>query len=79
MIARRFEDLIAWQLAFQLEQEAFAHGSLDETKNHLHAGHRKNYLTDARYQDLLRLNYRALKANTRLLLYLKSCNPDDWL
>jgi four helix bundle protein len=50
----------------------FAHGSLDETKNHLRAGHLKQYLATTKYQDLLRLNYRALKANAGLLLYLKS-------
>jgi four helix bundle protein len=91
MAVRRFEDLIVWQLASQLQQEVFAftaigaawrdikyreqirdssasatrntaegfgrfrprdfarfleiaHGSLDETKNHLHDGHRRKYL-----------------------------------
>ena len=120
MIARRFEDLIAWQLAFELQQEVFpftaigsvwhddkyreqirdssasatrntaegfgrfrprdfarfleiAHGSLDETKSHLHDGHHRQYLFTVKYEELLRLNYRALAANTRLLRYLKSC------
>ena len=125
MGVRRFEDLIVWQLASQLQHEVFAftaigpawrdikfreqirdssasasrntaegfgrfrprdfarfleiaHGSLDETKNHLHDGHHRGYLATQTYNDLLRLTYRALKANTRLIRYLKSCDPDRW-
>ena len=125
MEVRRFEDLIVWRLAFQLQQEVFAftaiapawrdvkfreqirdssasatrntaegfgrfrprdfarfleiaHGSLDETKNHLHDAHHRSYVTTQEYKNLLRLTYRALKANTRLILYLKSCDPNRW-
>jgi four helix bundle protein len=118
---RRFEDLVAWQLAFALQKGIFAftaigpvwhdvkyreqirdssasatrntaegfgrfrpkdfarfleiaHGSLDETRSHLHDGHHRSYRSAAEYADLLRLNYRALAANTRLLRYLRSCS-----
>jgi four helix bundle protein len=121
MVAKRFEDLIAWQLAFKLQEEVFAytatgaawgdvkhrdqirdaarsatrntaegfgrfrpkefarfldiaHGSLDETKNHLHDAYQRKYISTQKYQELLRLAYRALKANVRLGQYLRGCS-----
>jgi len=117
---RRFEDLVAWQLAFELQRRVFAftairpvwddvkyrdqirdssasaarntaegfgrfrprefarfleiaHGSLDETRNHLHDGHRRSYIETLDYNEMVRLNFRALAANTALLRYLKQC------
>ncbi len=121
---RRIEDLIAWQLAFELEQEIFAstakgaawrdikyreqirdssasaarntaegfgrfrptefarfleiaHGSLDETKAHLHDGHARGYLLAEEHARLVHLAIRALAANVRLMKYLHSCGPDS--
>jgi four helix bundle protein len=117
MGVRRFEDLVAWQLAYQLQEEVFAFtalacasrdvsyctqiresarsatsniaegfgryypkefarflriagSSLHETKNHLHDGNNRHYLSDSEHDRLVRLALRALKANTRLIAYL---------
>ncbi len=117
MTARRFEELVCWQLASQLQKEVFAFtakrptshdvkycqqiqdssrsstrntaegfgrfypkefarflriagGSLAETINHLHEGRSRKYLTDNEHERLVRLAFRALKANTRLRAYL---------
>jgi four helix bundle protein len=122
--ARRVEDLIAWQLAFELQREVFAftakgaawrdvkyreqvrdssasatrntaegygrfrptefarfleiaHGSLDETKSHLHDGHARGYLPSTEHARLMRLVIRALAANVRLMKYLHSCGSDS--
>ena len=124
MGVRRFEDLIAWQLAFELEKEVFAftaigpawrdfkfrdqirdssasatrntaegfgrfrpkdharflriaHGSLDETKSHLHDAHQRSYLSAAEHNRLVRLTIRALAANAGLIRYLQGCDPDN--
>lgn len=124
MVARCIEDLIAWQLAFELEREVFAftakgavwrdiryreqirdssasaarntaegfgrfrptefaryleiaHGSLDETKSHLHDGLSRGYLQPQDHARLMRLAIRALAANARLMKYLHSCGPDS--
>jgi len=114
---RRFEDLVAWQLSSELQQEVFsftattptsrdfkfcdqiressrsapsniaegfgryypqefarflriAVGSLNETKNHLHDGRARGYMTDTEHERLVRLCLRALKATTSLTRYL---------
>jgi four helix bundle protein len=124
VVARRIEDLVAWQLAFELEREVFAftakgagwrdikyreqirdasasaarntaegfgrfrptefaryleiaHGSLDETKSHLHAGLSRGYLSEEEHRRLMRSAIRALAANVRLMKYLHSCGPDS--
>ena len=118
-----FEDLIAWQLAFELQREVFAftatgvvwrdlkyreqirdssasatrntaegfgrfrptefarfleiaHGSLDETKNHLHDASGRGYLSQGEHDRLVRLAIRALAANARLMKYLHTCSDD---
>ena len=124
MGVRRFEDLIAWQLAFELQREVFAftaigvvwrdvkyreqsrdssasatrntaegfgrfrptefarfleiaHGSLDETKHHLHDGHARGYLVASEHDRLVKLTIRALAANTRLMKYLHTCGENS--
>ena len=66
---------------------AFAHfvriarASLLETRNLLQEGQSKGYFTEADVDPLLQLQERALKATTRFLQYLESCNgqaPTDW-
>jgi four helix bundle protein len=52
-----------------------AAGSLNETKNQLHEGLARRYLSEEEYTRLLRLNLRALKANKRLQRYLKDAHP----
>ena len=116
---KRFEDLIAWQLAHELQEEVFAFtkeppacrdfkfcsqiqessrsatrntsegfgryyhkefsrflriaaGSLHETKNHLRDAHNRAYLTPDRFLRLTRLTLRAIKANARLINYLRT-------
>ncbi|MBI3494353.1 MAG: four helix bundle protein [Acidobacteria bacterium] len=123
MGVRRFEDLIAWQLAFELQREVFAftaigpawrdvryrdqirdssasatrntsegfgrfrpkefarfleiaHGSLDETKNHLHDGQQRGYLVPSEHDRLVHLSIRSLAANAGLMRYLRSCDPN---
>ena len=120
MAVRRFEDLVAWQLAFELQREVFAftaigaawrdanyrdqirdasasatrntaegfgrfrprefarfleiaHGSLDETKSHLHDGFQRTYLSSFEHERLVRIAIRALAANARLGQYLRGC------
>ena len=122
MGVRRFEDLVAWRLAYKLQQEVFAFtatepvsrdvkyrdqirestrsatrntsegfgryypkefirflriatGSLHETKNHLHDGRDRGYLTRQEHEKLVRLTLRAVKANVRLQAYLQDCEP----
>jgi four helix bundle protein len=117
---RCFEDLVAWQLAFELQKEILAftaqrevrsdrdyclqlrdsiasvtrntaegfgrfrprefarfleiaHGSLDETKSHLHDALLRGYLSEAEHQRLVALTRRALAANVRLGAYLRKC------
>jgi four helix bundle protein len=50
-----------------------AAGSLRETENHLKEGRACGYLEPAGYNRLIRLTYRALKANIRLQKYLRNC------
>ena len=57
---------------------AYAHGSLDETKDGLHTAHARNYLSDSDHQRLLRLAFRALAANAQLAKYLRNCPPDQF-
>jgi len=47
-------------------------GSLHETKNHLHDGHDRRYLSDGDYERILRATLRAIKAGNRLAAYLRS-------
>jgi four helix bundle protein len=122
MIASRFEELIAWQPASELEEEVIAFtsrpstardfkycdqireaarsaprntaegfgrfypkeflyflriaaGSLNETKNQLHEGLRRRYMSRSEHERLLRLNLRALKANLRLGEFLETAKP----
>jgi four helix bundle protein len=125
VIARRFEDLVVWQLAFELQKEVLAftaigpawhdvkyrdqirdssasatrntaegfgrfrptefarfleiaHGSLDETRSHLHDGLQRGYLSTTEHRRLEKLARRALGANARLGRYLRSCKrPPD--
>jgi four helix bundle protein len=120
----RFEDLIAWQLADQLQTVIFeftsqppasrdfkycdqirdsirsakrntaegfgryypkefarflriAAGSLQETKNHLQDGLKQQYLSPERHEHMKRLCLRALKANVRLIAYLRHAKPPE--
>jgi four helix bundle protein len=47
-----------------------AHGSLEETKDHLDAGLEREYLTDEEHLVMYTLANRALGASTRLIVYL---------
>jgi four helix bundle protein len=118
--AKRFEDLVAWQLSEQLKEEIFrllqrprvahdvrfcddiqrsarsapanisegfgwyqpkpnarhvsiARASLEETKNHILDGFKRNHFDLADRDALLRLHKRAVIATMRYLRYLKSC------
>jgi four helix bundle protein len=51
----------------------FAKGSLTETQNHLLLGKRRNWITEAAFNEAWALAERALKATTRYLRYLESC------
>jgi four helix bundle protein len=120
---RRFEDLIAWQLADELHREVLAFtaippaandrdfcnqirsatrsaktntsegfgryyrqefirflriaaASLLETKNHLHEAIHRQFLTRAKYVELIRLTLRAFKANVRLQQSLRRKGRD---
>jgi len=122
MIARRFEDLVVWQLAHQLQEEVFrftkqpptcrdfkfcdqiqdsarsatrniaegfgrfypkefrgflrfAAGSLHETKNHLLDARKRGYISPEEFERLRRLALRAIKANNRLINYLRTATP----
>jgi four helix bundle protein len=124
MGVKRFEDLIAWQLADQLQTDIFeftsqppastdfkycdqirdsirsakrntsegfgryypkefarflriAAGSLQETKNHLQDGLKQQYLSAERHEQLKRLCLRAMKANVRLIAYLRHAKPPE--
>jgi four helix bundle protein len=120
----RFEDLIAWQLADELQTEIIeftshlpasrdyeycnqirdsirsakrntsegfgryypkefarflriAAGSLQETKNHLQDGLKHRYLPADHHERLKRLCLRAMKANVRLIAYLRGADPPE--
>jgi len=124
MGVQRFEDLIAWQLADQLQTDIFeftshppasrdfkycdqirdsirsakrntsegfgryypkefarflriAAGSLHETKNHLQDGLKQQYLSAERHLHMKRLCLRAIKANVRLIAYLRHAKPPE--
>ena len=124
MGVRRLEDLIAWQLADQLQTDIFeftshppasrdfkycdqiresirsakrntsegfgryypkefarflriAAGSLQETKNHLQDGLKQQYLSTERHLHMKRLCLRAIKANVRLIAYLRHATPPE--
>jgi four helix bundle protein len=124
MGVKRFEDLIAWQLADQLQTDIFeftsqlpaardfkycdqirdsirsakrntaegfgryypkefarflriAAGSLQETKNHLQDGLKQEYLSDERHEHMKRLCLRAIKANVRLIAYLRHAKAPE--
>jgi four helix bundle protein len=124
MGVQRFEDLIAWQLADQLQTDIFeftshppasrdfkycdqirdsirsakrntsegfgryypkefarflriAAGSLQETKNHLQDGLKQQYLSAERHLYMKRLCLRAIKANVRLIAYLRHAKPPE--
>jgi len=52
-------------------------GSLHETKTHLHDGYARHYLSETKYEQLIRLTLRAIKAGNRFLAYLlRSTTPD---
>jgi four helix bundle protein len=58
-----------------------ARASLLETRNLLQEGQSKSYFNEPDVEPLLRLQERALKATTKFLRYLESCNgeaPTDW-
>jgi four helix bundle protein len=120
---RRFEDLIAWQLADELHREILeftatppaandrdfcnqirtatrsaktntsegfgryyrqefirflriAAASLQETKNHLHEAIQRQFIDKVKYESLIRLTLRALKANIRLQQSLRRKGRD---
>jgi hypothetical protein len=81
----RFEDLMAWQLADQLQTDIFAFtsrpraaaGSLQETKNHLQDGLKQEYLSPERPEHMKRLCLRAVKANVRHTAYLLHAKPPE--
>jgi len=124
MGVQRFEDLIAWQLADQLQTEIFAFtsqpgvardfkycdqirdsirsakrntsegfgryypkefarflriaaGSLQETKNHLQDGLKQQYLSGEQHEHLKRLCLRAMKANVRMIAYLRHATAPE--
>jgi four helix bundle protein len=124
MGVKRFEDLIAWKLADQLQTDIFeftshppvsrdfkycdqirdsirsakrntaegfgryypkafarflriAAGSLQETKNHLQDGLKQKYLSTERHEELKRLCLRAMKANVRLVAYLRHAKAPE--
>jgi four helix bundle protein len=124
MGVKRFEDLIAWQLADQLQTDIFeftshppasrdvkycdqirdsvrsvkrntaegfgryypkefarflriAAGSLQETKNHLQDGLKQKYLSTERHEEMKRLCLRAMKANVRLVAYLRNAKAPE--
>jgi four helix bundle protein len=52
-----------------------AAASLHETKNQLHEGYDRQYLTQTEHDRLVRLNVRAIAANAGLLRYLAGCKP----
>ena len=51
-----------------------AKGSLTETENHLLLGKRRKWITEAAFNEAWELTERALKATTRYLAYLDSCD-----
>ena len=60
---------------------SIAKASLEETRNHLIDGFKRQYFSDAEYRELQMLAKRALIATTRYLRYLRSCKsaprPDN--
>jgi four helix bundle protein len=50
-----------------------AKGSLVETQNHLRDGRQRGYFSEEDYTRAWRLSCRALRANSRLRKYLRSC------
>jgi hypothetical protein len=66
---RRFEDLIAWQLADQLHREPLAFTNTPPAANDRdfrNEAIQRQFITNAKYVKLIRLTLRALKANIRL-------------
>jgi four helix bundle protein len=51
--------------------------SLHETKNHLHDGHERHYLSDSDYDRMVRTTLRAIKAGNRLAAYLRTATPPE--
>jgi four helix bundle protein len=121
---RRCQDIVAWQLARELERRIFAftanwpsagdfdyccqirnsgasaprnicegfgrflpadfarfvriaHGSLEETKDHLDAGLERKYLSEEEHREMCSLAHRALGASTRLIVYLDRA-AEEW-
>jgi four helix bundle protein len=54
-----------------------AAGSLQETKNHLHDGLNQQYLSPDHHERLTRLCLRAMKANVRLIAYLRHATAPE--
>src|SRR5207247_8094040 len=54
-----------------------AAGSLQETRNHLLDAHDRGYITSPELERLTRLSLRAFKATTRLIAYLRHCDPPE--
>ena len=52
-------------------------GSLQETKNHLLDGLRQKYLSAERHEQLKLLCLRAMKANVRLIAYLRTAKAPE--
>ena len=52
-------------------------GSLQETKNHLQDGLKQQYLSAERHERLKRLCLRAMKANVRLIAYLRTAKAPE--
>jgi four helix bundle protein len=79
--ARKFEDLIAWQLVkYQPREFArfvnIAKGSLGEVQNHMLQGRKHGYFTEPEYTIGWRLLCRTVKATNRLHAYLRSCGSE---
>ncbi len=61
----------------------YAHGSLEETRDHLVSALESKYVTEERFHEIWRLTYRAIKANEGLQRYLQDCidngfRPNFW-
>jgi four helix bundle protein len=55
----------------------YAAASLHETKNHLHDGKSRHYISDSTHTRLIRLNLRAIKATNRWIAYLRTAKPPN--
>jgi four helix bundle protein len=51
--------------------------SLHETKNHLHDGRDRRYLSDSDHERIVRMTLRAIKAGNRLAAYLRSAKAPE--